>query len=387
VGGRPGRPPAREAPRCGSARVATVGGVSASTVPVPEPPPGSHPVPAPERLALSRLPFAATAFDRDAVEREFQDVRLLAAQDPATLVLVLAGGLAPVVDDALVLVPAAGLPSAPDDPGRPEVYLGRLPDADGARGPRVLLRPVPAPGGTDAAGVPEPPDAASAEPVLRAVAEHAGDRVRWAGLRDLGPLLPPGDTALLVTAQSVELWHRDHPRCPRCGELTEVIRSGWARQCPRDESLHFPRTDPAIIVAVTDGDPDPARERLLLGRSALWQGNRFSTLAGFVEPGESLEQAVVREVAEEAGVLVGDVHYLGSQPWPFPRSLMLGCRAVVREGSAVPDGQEILELRWFTRAQLLEAARTGAVTLPGQVSIARALIEHWLGEDLPETAW
>ena len=140
-------------------------------------------------------------------------------------------------------------------------------------------------------------------------------------------------------------------------------------------------------MAVSDGDPDPARERLLLGRSALWKGNRFSTLAGFVEPGESLEQAVVREVAEEAGLTVGDVQYLGSQPWPFPRSLMLGCRAVVRSGAAVPDGQEILELRWFTRAQLREAARTGSVTLPGRVSIAHALIAHWLGEDLPETAW
>ena len=375
----------------------------ASTDPVPEPSTGLRS----ERLALSRLPFAATAFDRDAVERELRDVRAAAAQDPATLVLVLAGGLAPVVEDALVLVPAAGLPALPEDPRRPEVYLGRLPGADGAPGPRVLLRPVPAPtehapehtdAGTaeNAAGqVPGSSPDALLEALLDTVARHAagrsgpgaGDGLRWAGLRDLGPVLPPTDTALLVTAQSVGLWHRDHPRCPRCGEPTEVIRSGWARQCPRDESLHFPRTDPAIIVAVTDGDPDPARERLLLGRSALWRGNRFSTLAGFVEPGESLEQAVVREVAEEAGLVVGDVHYLGSQPWPFPRSLMLGCRAVVRSGAAVPDGQEILELRWFTRAELRDAARTGSVTLPGRVSIAHALIEHWLGEDLPETAW
>lgn len=355
--------------------------VSASTVPVPEPARGSRSAPGPVRLALSRLPFAATALDRDSIEREAQDVRGPAAQDPATLVLVLAGGLAPVAGDALVLVPALGLPPAREDPRHPEVYLGRLPGEDGTRGPRVLLRPVPA--------AEEAPGDGAAEPLLEAVtgAVRAGQELRWAGLRDLGPVLPPEDTALLVTAQSVGLWHRDHPRCPQCGHPTEVIRSGWARQCPNDASLHFPRTDPAIIVAVTDGNADPARERLLLGRSALWRGNRFSTLAGFVEPGESLEQAVVREVAEEAGLLVEDVDYLGSQPWPFPRSLMLGCRAVARPGAAVPDGQEILELRWFTRAELAEAARSRAVVLPGRVSIAHALIEHWLGEELPESTW
>ncbi|MFI7483333.1 NAD(+) diphosphatase [Kocuria sp. M1R5S2] len=347
--------------------------MSASTVPVPEP------GPRPPRLELSGLPFAATALDRDAVDREARDVRRLAAQDPETLVLVLAGGLAPVAGDALVLVPAVDLPPVPEDPRRPEVYLGRLPDAGSSPAPRVLLRTVPAAGG--AAGEPGPlPDAVAA-------AARTGEGLRWAGLRELGPVLAAGETALLVTAQSVGLWHLDHPRCPRCGGPTEVIRSGWARQCPHDRSLHFPRTDPAIIVAVTDGHPDPARERLLLGRSAQWQANRFSTLAGFVEPGESLEHAVVREVAEESGLVVDDVEYLGSQPWPFPRSLMLGCRAVARSGAVVPDGQEILELRWFTRAELIDAARTGSVTLPGRVSIAHALIEHWLGTSLPETAW
>lgn len=366
-----------------------MGGVSASTVPLPESGPGASSAPAPGRLSAARLPFAATAFDRDAVDRELEDVRVLAAQDPSSLVLVLAGGLAPVAGDALVLVPVGDVPRVDHDPRRPEVYLGRLPGAEGERGPRVLLRAVPAAEPADGDAAAEP--FAVPEPVVAAVTASAAARgvegLRWAGLRELGPVLPAADTALLVTAQSVGLWHRDHPRCPQCGEPTEVIRSGWARQCPDDRSLHFPRTDPAIIVAVSDGHPDPVRERLLLGRSALWKGNRFSTLAGFVEPGESLEQAVVREVAEEAGLVVGDVDYLGSQPWPFPRSLMLGCRAVVRSGAAVPDGQEILELRWFTRAELREAARTGSVTLPGRVSIAHALIEHWLGEDLPETAW
>ncbi|MEF3122231.1 MULTISPECIES: NAD(+) diphosphatase [Kocuria] len=360
----------------------------ASDCPPPRPEP-ARPA-APERLDPARMPFTAAAVDRDGIERELRDVRPVAAQEPGTLVLVLAGGLAPVAGDDLLLVPAEGLPPGPADPRHPEVYLGRT-TAGGVPGARVLLRPVPGPAPGAAQEPAETGATAPGQDLLAAVARHAAadgaPALRWAGLRELGPVLAPEDAALLVAAQSVGLWHRDHPRCPQCGGPTDVVRSGWARRCPHDESLHFPRTDPAIIVAVSDGDPDPARERLLLGRSALWRGNRFSTFAGFVEPGESLEQAVVREVEEETGLVVGDVHYLGSQPWPFPRSLMLGCRAVVRSGAAVPDGQEILELRWFTRAQLLAAARDGSVTLPGKVSIAHALIEHWLGEALPESTW
>lgn len=303
------------------------------------------------------LPFAASAFDRDAVEREQHDLRVVAADDPATRVLVMVGGDAPVRDGQLLLERYAEAPAASGDPAHPDVYLGRL-DGDGAR---VLLRGFPA--GTDLPGQ---------------------DDVVRAGLRTLGTELEPEETSLLVTAQSVALWHRDHPRCPRCGAVTEVIRSGWARECPEDRSLHFPRTDPAVIVAITDGNQDPDQERILLGRSSLWAGNRYSTLAGFVEPGESAEQAVVREIFEEAGVVVGSVHYQGSQPWPFPRSLMLGFRAVAHTVDVTPDGQEILDLRWFTRAELKAAAAEESIVLPGRISIAHALIVSWLGEPLPE---
>ena len=135
-------------------------------------------------------------------------------------------------------------------------------------------------------------------------------------------------------------------------------------------------------MAVTDAD-----ERLLLGRGSAWDQRRFSVLAGFVEPGESLEQAVAREVAEEAGLTVTSVTYLGSQPWPFPCSLMLGFTATVDDPERVrADGEEVLEVRWFTRAELAEAAASGEIVLSGQISIARSLIEHWYGGPLAEAA-
>ncbi|MGH8867026.1 MAG: NAD(+) diphosphatase, partial [Actinomycetes bacterium] len=151
------------------------------------------------------------------------------------------------------------------------------------------------------------------------------------------------------------------------------------RRCPADGSLHFPRTDPAVIMLVTDGG-----DRCLLGRQAKWPERRFSTLAGFVEPGESLEHAVAREVHEEAGLRVVSTDYVASQPWPFPASLMLGFTATVDGHDVRVDGEEIVEARWLTRAQLCEDFRTGELRLPPPVSIARRLIEGWYGDALPD---
>jgi NAD+ diphosphatase len=172
-----------------------------------------------------------------------------------------------------------------------------------------------------------------------------------------------------------------HPRrCPRCGTPTEVVRGGSVRRCPQDGSDHFPRTDPAVIMLVHDG-----ADRCVLGRQASWPEGRFSTLAGFVEPGESAEQAVVREVDEEAGIAVTDVEYVTSQPWPFPSSLMLAFRARA-EGGAVPFGRdrELAEVRWFTRDEVLASGRWGSASglqTPPSISVAWHLITGWAEGD------
>ncbi|WP_353827277.1 NAD(+) diphosphatase [Agromyces sp. SYSU T0242] len=205
-----------------------------------------------------------------------------------------------------------------------------------------------------------------------------GDGRRWAGLREVAASLDDRDVGLAIEAVALANWHVTHAFCPGCGGPTEVVTSGWARRCLREDRLRFPRTDPAVIVLVTDDD-----DRVLLGSNAMWQQDRFSVLAGFVEPGESLEAAVVREIAEEAGLAVDRVEYLGSQPWPFPASLMCAFRARVAEGAdpvAVPDGEEILELRWFDREGMRDAL--GRVALPGETSIARWLLELWYGAPL-----
>ncbi|HET9899739.1 MAG TPA: NAD(+) diphosphatase, partial [Actinomycetes bacterium] len=166
-----------------------------------------------------------------------------------------------------------------------------------------------------------------------------------------------------------------------CGAPTEIGAAGHLRTCPQDGSQHFPRTDPAVIMAVISPD-----DRLLLGHQHVWPARRYSTLAGFVEPGESLEMAVAREVREEAGIDVVAVTYIASQPWPFPSSLMLGFTARADSDDIRPDGDEIEDVRWFSRDALREDVRSGELRLPPPVSIARRLIELWYGGPLGEAA-
>ncbi|GAA1021870.1 NTP pyrophosphohydrolase [Acrocarpospora pleiomorpha] len=198
-----------------------------------------------------------------------------------------------------------------------------------------------------------------------------------AGLRQAGALLGDRDAGLLVYAVALEAWHGTHEFCPQCGSRTEITAGGHVRTCPQDGSQHFPRVDPAVIMAVYDDD-----DRILLARGPQWPEGRMSVLAGFVEPGESLEQAVIREVLEEVGVTVKAPRYLGSQPWPFPRSLMLGFFARAATTELTRDPEEIAEARWFTRAELLAALESGDLRLPPPVSIARRLIETWYGDTL-----
>ena len=219
-------------------------------------------------------------------------------------------------------------------------------------------------------------DVATGLPVVLAVVDEAGSS-EWHELRRSGLGLSPRDAAIFTQALALSNWHESHHYCPKCGTRTAVERAGWVRRCPSDNQELFPRTDPAVIVGVIDD-----QDRILLGSQGVWEENRYSILAGFVEPGESLEAAVVREMQEEAGILVSDVTYLGSQAWPFPYSLMLGYTAKFSGGTVQPDGEEIVKLRWFSRSEL--KTESNQLLLPGRLSIARAIIEHWLGEELTE---
>jgi NAD+ diphosphatase len=195
-----------------------------------------------------------------------------------------------------------------------------------------------------------------------------------ADLRSAAAAWPPFDASLFAQARAMRHWRDRHRFCSVCGGDNAFVRAGWLGRCTRCDAEHYPRTDPAVIVAITDG------ERLLLGRQAGWPEHRYSTLAGFVEPGESLEQTIVREVHEESGVRVLRSRYLASQPWPFPGSLMLGFVAEAAPDAPVP-GDELEEARWFTRAEvdlaLRGASPPGGLRLSPSISISRWLVERW----------
>jgi NAD+ diphosphatase len=198
----------------------------------------------------------------------------------------------------------------------------------------------------------------------------------FSSLREIGAQLSPLEIELALHATALSNWHRAHPRCPRCGGETRVDLGGAARFCEADQSQHHPRTDSAVIVLVKDKD-----DRILLGHQPVWPEGRFSTFAGFLEPGETFEQCVVREVFEESRVTVSDIKYLGSQPWPFPASIMVAFEAVTENPEAAQgDGEEITEVKWFSRQELKAAAADGSLLLPPSISVARKMIEGWLGE-------
>ncbi len=209
-----------------------------------------------------------------------------------------------------------------------------------------------------------------------APADDAG--VRSAGLREAGHLLNDRDAGLLTHAIALANWHEVTGFCSRCGAPTEPIMAGHTLRCTNDGSEHFPRCDPAVIMLVADPE-----DRCLLARNVAWPPRRVSVLAGFVEPGESAEQAVVREVHEEVGIMVGKVSYAASQPWPMPHSLMLGFRAEASVTDIKVDGDEISEAAWYSRDDLKKAIEAGDLLMPPSLSISRWLIETWYGGPLP----
>ncbi len=291
-------------------------------------------------MSDSRPTLSRSTVDRDAATRE-DDAALERAWAQAR-VLLLDDGRALVDGTSLVFVGAADAPAGSD-----RLYLG----SEDGQAYFAVTGPLSHRLGTTAQG-----------------------------LREIGAVLDDRDAGLLTHAVGLANWHATHPRCPRCGAPTWSKRGGAVRVCEGDGSTHFPRTDPAVIVLVTDG-----ADRAVLGRASIWPPRRYSTLAGFVEPGESAEQAVVREVAEEAGIAVRQVVYRGSQPWPFPASLMLGYRAVCDpDAEPVPQDGELADAGWFTRDQLRDAGGweggPGPVLLPPPVSIAHRLITDWVAE-------
>jgi NAD+ diphosphatase len=206
------------------------------------------------------------------------------------------------------------------------------------------------------------------------VVDRVAEELEPVSLRLLGPTIPAEEASLAVHAVGIARWHENHRHCARCGQPSDIADAGHVRICPVCGTHHFPRTDPAVIMLITDGD-----DRALLGRQPVWPEGRFSTLAGFVEPGESLDDAVRREVLEEVGVQVGEVSYAGSQPWPFPSSLMLGFFGQALTSDITVDLNEIAEARWFTRDEVTEMTSSSELLLPPNISISRWLLQKWHG--------
>ena len=304
------------------------------------------------------LPVLPAAMDRGSADRVRPGMVEELLDSEHTLAVVLAGRQALVQGNRLLLPVATKLVADLRDGGSaPEqiIYLGAaLEGSDLAAGTEVVLIVLPVPVEPGTAGIPS--------------------NAEWTGFRDIASVLNRTDTALFVEATAIANWHAGHTHCPRCGFPTTVEAGGWVRRCPQDGSEHYPRTDPAIIVTVVGPDG-----RLLLGGGGPVDAKNYSTLAGFVEPGESLEQAVVREIHEEVGVRVTGCQYLGSQSWPFPASLMLGFTAITADTEAKPDGVEVTRARWFSREELQKAVLAGEITVSSRLSIARSLIEHWYG--------
>ena len=382
---------------------------------------------------LGGFVLARSAVDRVSARRADTDWLAATWADPATRVLVLENARALVrfgdQEAELVLVPPAEAPeglrfllgvddaevayfgvmgpsgsleslTATETTAAPSITSegepttpGPAPDAPAEDGPQPDA-PAGTAGGTGAeapAGEAAPGEAAGAEAAAPVAPEQqtVTEQVAWlarahpglrpADLREAAALLNDRDAGLFTHAVALANWHATHTHCPRCGTPTVTVAAGHAQRCPADGSEHFPRVNPAVIMLVTDpGD------RCLLARNRRWPERRVSILAGFVEPGESAEQAVAREVGEETGITVAKVRYVGSQPWPMPQSLMLGFRASAAGDLEIQvDDEEIAEAHWFSRDELRTALASREILLPPPVSIAHRLIQSWYGEELP----
>jgi NAD+ diphosphatase len=290
--------------------------------------------------------FTGMSLDRAMSEREDPAVVARLLEDPGTRVL------AATRDGVLVA-----------DGKTPSLLRATL-AAEAAREPILL-------GLDDGAGV----FAAELDELPASTREELIARGRVVSLREAGALLSHPEAGLAAYLTALLNWHRRHRCCANCGHGTEVEEAGYSRRCPRCAAHHFPRTDPVVIMTV---DHDGS---LLLGHRTGWPDARYSVLAGFVSPGEAAEEAVIREVEEEAAIIARDPRFVTSQPWPFPSSLMLGFEARSDGGEPHASDGELDHVQWFTRQEVIDGieGRNPELLLPPSVSIARFLIERWLG--------
>jgi NAD+ diphosphatase len=301
------------------------------------------------------LGFATSRLDRQANERMKPDVVAAALADPAARFVLLPGDsvLLAGQDSRRVLftrdeAEAAGMPLETlflgvDEAGRFPIFACALP------------------------GLPQDPEQAAADDRmlldLRSIASQG--------------FLPPADLGMLATARALATWHQTHPFCSRCGAPAKAADGGWKRHCDSCGADHFPRTDPVVIMLAIDGD------RCLLGRQPRFPPGMYSALAGFLEPGETVEDAVRREIFEESGIRTGAVRYLGSQPWAFPMSLMIGCAVEAASTAITIDTEELEDARWFSKAelrQMLDGTHPEGFKAPNPVAIAHHLVLAFLGE-------
>jgi len=297
------------------------------------------------------LPFTSDGLDR-AAELRGADAAAAVRADPAARVIAVG------VDQSVLLDGDSRLARLP------------VPAAAGAEDLWLLGRDT---GGAALFAV----DAADTAGAAVAAVAAGGGLGRFAGLRQAGLRLEPAEASLAAYAVALVGWHRFHRHCARCGAATVVEQAGHLRSCPRCGAQHFPRTDPAVIMLVVSG------RRCVLSRRPGAPDGFWSALAGFVEPGETPEAAVVREVREEVGLRVADVEYQGAQPWPFPSALMLGFRARLVSGASdelVVERSELVDARWFSRALLREELRAGRIDLPSELSLGHRIIREWVDE-------
>jgi NAD+ diphosphatase len=318
---------------------------------------------------LEGLGFAVDPLDRISYRREHvEEVALLRARDDARAILV-ARDMPMLLKRGERLDPL--LPMAEIDAlGGAEVEALLGVNADGAPVFAALLR--------DQAVV-QQSDASDGFLDRRILVVRGRDDLKLIDLRSIaaGGLVPPDEASMLGSAKALMHWHARRRFCSNCGQLTEVAAGGWRRECPACKMHHFPRTDPVVIMLAVEGDA------CLLGRQPRFPRGMYSALAGFLEPGETMEAAVRREIHEEAGVACGEVRYFASQPWPFPSSLMIGCFAQALSRAFSVDHVELEDARWFSREEamaLLERRHPEGLTAPIPMAIAHHLLKRWAFE-------